>query len=139
MRIREQLHIFERICGMTNHVIGHDRDSADAKPGKLRYIAYNAIDHRFDERAVIAQKHHQRPVRAGDIGEAMISAITAWQFEIDRLPAEIAYRCDHCSHGMSYEFSVQADRIHHSTSMRILGIIGEVWHFAPSPLRKLGS
>jgi predicted phage gp36 major capsid-like protein len=53
-------------------------------------VADDAIEHRLDVGAVVAEEHHQQAVRAAGAVERMTAAVGAGQIEARGLPAEVA-------------------------------------------------
>ena len=84
------LHVVERVLRIVGGIVRADRHRADAVLLEVGAVADDAIDHRLDVGAVVADEHHQHAVRAADVGKAVALAVGGGQVEIDGLPAEFA-------------------------------------------------
>jgi hypothetical protein len=84
------LHVLERIVRMRRRVIGADRHGVDAEGLELRRVAHEAVDHRFDVGAVIADEDDERAVRAFQRVQTVGVAVDTGKREAWRFPAEIA-------------------------------------------------
>jgi hypothetical protein len=69
-----------------------------------RGIAHDAVDHRLDVGAVVADEHHQQALRPARAGQAVAPAVDPRQVEIDGRAAEIADRRRKADHALSPEF-----------------------------------
>jgi len=90
---RKCFHVFERVVGIGDGVIAHDRNAADAVLAQLGHVANDLGDDRFHVWAVIADEHDHRAVGAAHRFVRVALAVGAEEIEGCGGPAGLAHGC----------------------------------------------
>ena len=88
----EALHVVEGIVWMGAGVVGADGNRVNAETLQSRCVSYEAVDHRFDVGAVVANESNESAVWTFQLLQAVGFAVNACEREAGSLPAKIADR-----------------------------------------------
>jgi len=104
-------HVVEGVFRVVGGIVGHDRDAADAQPGKFAAVAQDTRKHRLDIWTMIADEHDQQACRAAATGQAVGLAVDTGEDEIRSRPAKVALRCGETDHDLRLFQSLGGSRI----------------------------